>query len=106
MYRYFEYLKKSKRDLDENFEKYLVALRDLARKYKGKAYVFGSYIRVESIGASDIDILLEIPDSIDRLSVLHEARRLVSNRRIEIHVLNKSDAEIFKKIIKYYQEIC
>jgi hypothetical protein len=37
--------------------------------------------------------------------VLHEARRLVKNRRIELHVLNHSDAEEFKKIIKEYKEI-
>jgi len=97
VYKYFDYLKNTKRDLDENIQKYLMALRDLAKKYNGRAYVFGSYIKGENICASDIDVLLEIPDDIDRLSVLHEARKLVSNRRIEIHVLNKSDAEVFKK---------
>lgn len=57
------------------------------------------------IAASDVDVLLEVPDNVDRLQVLHEARRLVKNRRIELHVLNHSDAEEFKKIIKEYKEI-
>jgi predicted nucleotidyltransferase len=62
-------------------------------------------LKGEYIAASDVDVLLEVPDSVDRLQVLHEARRLVKNRRIELHVLNHSDAEEFKKIIKEYKEI-
>lgn len=100
MYRYIEYMKMTKRDLEENFWNYLKAIRDLAEKYHGEAYIFGSYIRGEGIGASDVDILIEVPDDVDRLKVLHEVRKLVPNRRIEIHVLNKSDAIIFKGLIK------
>jgi hypothetical protein len=37
--------------------------------------------------------------------VLHEARKVAPNTRIEIHVLNKRDAEIFKELIKDYKEI-
>lgn len=105
MHRYYEYLKRTQKNLAENLEKYLKALRDLAERYGGKAYVFGSYIKGEYIAASDIDVLIEIPDSVDRLQVLHEARRLVPNRRVEIHVLNYSDAEVFKRLIKDYKEI-
>jgi predicted nucleotidyltransferase len=105
MYRHIEYLKRTRKDLEENLEKYLSALKSLAEKNGGKAYIFGSYLRGENIAASDIDILIEIPDNIDRLSVLHEARKVASNTRIEIHVLNKKDAEIFKQLIKEYKEI-
>ncbi|MCC6009652.1 MAG: nucleotidyltransferase domain-containing protein [Fervidicoccaceae archaeon] len=105
MHRYFEHLKKSKKDLEENIDKYLSELRKLATIYKGRLYIFGSYLKGEYIAASDVDVLLEVPDSVDRLQVLHEARRLVKNRRIELHVLNHSDAEEFKKIIKEYKEI-
>lgn len=105
MRRYIEYLKRVRRDLEENFDEYLKRLAELSRKYGGKAYLFGSYVKKQWVGASDVDILIEIPDNIDRLSVLHEARKLVPNRRIEIHVLNKSDAEIFKQIIKEYREV-
>jgi predicted nucleotidyltransferase len=105
MYRYFDYLKESKRDLEENLGKYLEILKSIAEKYGGKAYMFGSYVKGGYIGASDIDILIEIPDNIDRFKVLHEARRLVQNRRVEIHVLNESDAKTFKELIKVYKEI-
>uniref|UniRef100_A0A7C1II02 Nucleotidyltransferase domain-containing protein n=1 Tax=Fervidicoccus fontis TaxID=683846 RepID=A0A7C1II02_9CREN len=71
----------------------------------GRLYIFGSYLKGGYIAASDVDVLLEVPDNVDRLQVLHEARRLVKNRRIELHVLNHSDAEEFKKIIKEYKEI-
>ena len=106
MSRYLDYLKKTRRDLEENLEHYIKLLCELAEKYNGRVYVFGSYIRGECIGASDVDILVEIPDNINRLQVLHEARKLVSNRRVEIHVLNSSDAEIFKRIVRYYSEVC
>lgn len=105
MYRHINYLKKTKKDLEENLEKYLSALKKLAENYRGKVYLFGSYLRGENIGASDIDVLIEIPDEIDRLRVLHEARGLVPNRRIEIHVLNEKDAEIFKRLIKDFREL-
>ena len=105
MHRYIEYLKKVKKDLEENFEEYLRRLAELSRKYGGKLYLFGSYAKKQHVGASDVDILIEIPDNVDRLSVLHEARKLVPNRKIEIHVLNKSDAEVFKNIIKEYLEV-
>lgn len=105
MHRYFEYLKKSKKDLEENIEKYLKTLKTIAEKHNGKAYIFGSYLKGGYTAASDIDILIEIPDNVDRLRVLHEARKHVQNRKIEIHILNKSDAEIFKQLIKIYKEI-
>ena len=105
MHRYFKYLRESKRDLEENLEKYLKALRGLATRYNGRLYIFGSYLKGDYIAASDVDVLIEVPDSVDRLQVLHEARRLVQNRRIEIHVLNRSEAELFKRIIKEYKEV-
>jgi len=105
VHRYFEHLRKSKKDLEENIDKYLSALRKLADIYNGRLYIFGSYLKGGYIAASDVDVLLEVPDNVDRLQVLHEARRLVKNRRIELHVLNHSDAEEFKKIIKEYKEI-
>lgn len=105
MHKYIDYLRKQKRDLEENLENYLKALKDLAAKYNGKLYIFGSYIKGEAIAASDVDILIEIPDDVDRLKVLHEARKITPNTKVEMHVLNKEDAEIFKKIIKNYVEI-
>jgi len=105
VYRYIEHLRRLRKDLEENLENYLRSLRDLARRYGGRVYVFGSYVRGERIGASDVDVLIEVPDSVNRLEVLHEARKLVPNRRVEIHVLNESDAQLFKKVIKYYREV-
>ncbi len=105
MHKYIEYLRKQKKDLEENLENYLKALKDLAAKYNGKLYVFGSRIKGEAIAASDVDVLIEIPDDVDRLKVLHEAKKLALNTKIEIHVLNKEDAEIFKRTIKNYIEI-
>ncbi len=105
MYRYLEYLKKCKKDLDKHLWDYLKTIRDIASKYKGRAYIFGSYVKGENIGASDVDVLIEIPDGVSRLEVLHEVRKIIQSRKIEIHVLNESDAQLFKEIIKHYREI-
>ncbi len=95
MHMYIEYLKRLKKDIDENLENYLKALKDLAARCNGKLYLFGSRIKGEAIAASDVDILIEIPDDVDRLKALHEARRIATNTKIEIHVLNEEDAEVF-----------
>jgi len=54
---------------------------------------------------SDVDVLIEVPDGVDRLEVLHEARKLVPDRKVEVHVLNESDTQLFKSIIKHYREV-
>jgi predicted nucleotidyltransferase len=92
-------------DLEKNLGKYLKVIKSVAQRYGGKTYIFGSYMKGRYIATSDIDILVEVPDNVDRLQVLHEIRRLVPNPRIEIHVLNRSDAEEFKKIMKSFKEL-
>jgi len=98
MSKYVEYLRRRRKDLENNLDGYLRMLKELAIGYNGKLYVFGSYIRGEAIALSDIDVLLEIPDNIDRLEVLHKARKLVPNSKIEIHVLNKKMPKNSKKL--------
>jgi prefoldin subunit 5 len=44
MYRHIEYLEKTIKDLEENLEKYLSALKTIAEKNGDKAYIFGSYL--------------------------------------------------------------
>ena len=99
MHRYLDYLRQRRRDLEENLNRYLALLRDLARRYGGQAYLFGSRVTGNALPSSDVDVLIVVPDHVDRLKVLHEARKLVPNTLIEIHVLNQSDAEEFKKLI-------
>lgn len=101
----FRVLGKRRRDLEENLDKYLKLLQDLARKYNGRAYLFGSRIKGEALPSSDVDVLLVIPDNVDRLQVLHKARRLVPNTLIEIHVLNENDVEVFAKLVKELKPI-
>ena len=105
MHRYLEYLKMLRVDLEKNLEKYLEIIRNAAQRYEGKAYIFGSYVKGDYIAANNVDIPVEVPDDVDRLQVLHEIRRLVLNTEIQIHVLNKTDAEKFKRIIKIFKEL-
>ena len=105
MHGYLEFLRRRRRDLEENLDKYLLALKKLAERYGGRAYLFGSVLSGEAIAASDVDVLIEVPDDVDRLRVLHEARRLVPNTLVEIHVLNASDAELFKRLVKRIKQL-
>jgi predicted nucleotidyltransferase len=105
MHRYLEYLKMLRVDLEKKLEKYLEIIRNAAQRYEGKAYIFGSYVKGDYIAANNVDIPVEVPNDVDRLQVLHEIRRLVPNTEIQIHVLNKTDAEEFKKIIEIFKEL-
>ena len=99
MYRYLELRRRYRRDLEENLDRYLEALRRLAESVGGRVYLFGSRARGDALPSSDVDVLIEVPDNVDRLEVLHRARRLVPNPLVEIHVLNESEAKIFKRLV-------
>jgi predicted nucleotidyltransferase len=75
--RYFKILEGVEKGLEENLEKYIEALRGLATRYSERLYIFGSYLKCYYTTASGVDLLIEVPDSVDRPQVLHEARRLV-----------------------------
>jgi len=105
MRRYIEFLRRRRRDLEENLGRYLRELKELAERYGGRAYLFGSLLLGEAIAASDVDVLLEIPDGVDRLAVLREARHRVPNTLVEIHVLNASEAEVFKRLVKKVKQL-
>ena len=105
MYRYLEVLEKRRKDLEKNMNRYLKLLRELARRYGGRAYIFGSRLKGEALPSSDVDILIVIPDQVNRLQVLHGARRLAPNTLIEIHVINENDAKIFIKLVKEFKPI-
>ncbi len=92
-------------DYTRNKSIYLAEIKRIAEAHGGKAYLFGSEARGEAIAASDVDILVEIPDQEDRLTVLLELRKSIRNTKLEFHVLNKADTAIFKRLIKYYVEI-
>ncbi len=84
--------------MDRNLEMYLLRLSVLAWRYGGRAYIFGSRVRGDALPSSDV--LIVVPDGVDRLEVLHEARRLVPNTLVDIHVLNVDDAVVFMKMIE------
>ncbi|GGP19965.1 hypothetical protein GCM10007981_05800 [Thermocladium modestius] len=92
-------------DYRRNRSTYLAEIKRIAEAHGGKAYLFGSEAKGEAIAASDVDILVEIPDQEDRLMVLLELRKSIRNTKFEFHILNETDAAIFKRLIKYYVEI-
>ena len=100
MLGYLELLRERNRDLEARLHEYLAALKDLAEALGGAAYLFGSAARGEAIAASDVDVLIEVPDHADPLQVMLIARRLAPNRKIEIHVLRHSEAETLKRLAK------
>ncbi len=105
MHRFIEYLRNRRRDLEENLEAYLKALRILAERHGGRAYLYGSRARGDALPSSDVDVLIVVPNNVDRLKVLHQARRLVPNTLVEINVLNEDEAEIFMRLVKTVKPI-
>jgi len=87
------------RDLRENLGAYLDHIRRVAEEHGGVAYLFGSALKGGWIAASDVDILVEVPDDVDRISVLLKIRKVVKNPKVEVHVLNRRDSEAFKRLI-------
>ena len=73
MHRYLDHLRRRRRDLEVNLNRYLELLRDLAERYGGQAYLFGSRVTGEALPSSDVDVLIVVPDHVDGLRVLHEA---------------------------------
>ncbi len=98
-------LEEMNKDFEKNKEKYFRKIREIAEKYNGKAYIFGSYLRGESLAGSDVDVLVVVPENVDRLKVLFELRKEIKNRKFEFHVLNKKEGKLFLKLIGEYMEI-
>jgi len=105
MYEYYKRLKKINEDFVENREKYFLIIKEIVKKYEGKAYLFGSFLKGSAIAASDIEILIEIPNNVYWADVLNELKSKINNPKFEFHVYNKEEAEIIKKLIKDYKEI-
>lgn len=77
----------------------------LAERHGGRAYLYGSRARGDALPSSDVDVLIVVPNNVDRLKVLHQARRLVPNTLVEINVLNEDEAVIFMRLVKTVKPI-
>ncbi|MFP3218261.1 MAG: nucleotidyltransferase domain-containing protein [Acidianus sp.] len=105
MFEYYRRLDEINKDYEKNKEKYFKEIAEIVRKYKGKAYIFGSQLKGNAIAASDVDILVEIPCEVYWLEVLTELRMKIRNPKFEFHVHCVKEAEEMKKLIKIYKEI-
>ncbi len=105
MFEYYRKLEEINKDYEENKKKYFKKISQIAKKYNGKAYLFGSQLKGNAIASSDVDILVEIPRNIYWLKVLNELRRRIRNPKFEFHVHYENEAEEMKRLIKDYIEI-
>ncbi|MBB5254766.1 nucleotidyltransferase domain-containing protein [Sulfurisphaera ohwakuensis] len=105
MFEYYRKLEEEEKDFQQNKEKYFKIIVEIAKKYGGKAYLFGSRLKGTAIASSDVDILVEIPCNIYWLDVLSELMKSIKNPKFEFHVYCGKEAEEFKKLIKEYKEL-
>ena len=106
MEEYFDSLIERSRVLKE-WRKYVPEIERAAAKLLGKVevYVFGSAVRGELVGGSDIDILIvsdNVPEeNIERAVLKTEIERLAKlpkNHPFEIHLANRKEAKWYYRI--------
>lgn len=105
MLEYLEILKRENEDFEKNKEKYFEKIKEIAKKYSAKVYLFGSYLKNEALAGSDVDILFVIPKNFNRIEVLLELRKNVKNRKFEFHVIYEDEEKVYLNFIKDYKLI-
>jgi len=105
MHEYLDYLEKREKDFQMRKKEYFEEIAQIAKRFGGKAYVFGSYIKGESLPGSDVDVLVIVPNNVDRLQVLYELREKIRNRKLEFHVLNEDEGILFLSMLDKYIEL-
>ncbi len=106
--KYFEELKKHKQELEQNVEKYLNKIREIARKYNLEVYLTGSRAGGNYLEGSDYDIVVLIPDKKwgEWLKIKRELKLAVNeNPYIEFHIYRKSWKSIIKLFYKTLRKL-
>lgn len=93
------------RDFEMNKEVYFERIRETVKKFNGKAFLFGSYLKGEAIASSDVDVLIVVPSGVKRIEVLKELTTKISNPRFEFHVIHEDEAELYYKFFKPFREL-
>jgi len=111
----FEFLMEQKmkilKDFEKNKDKYFRGIKKVAEKYKGKAFIFGSFLRKgDFMGGSDVDILFFSPllDKNRELKwrILRELKEAVNeNPRFEFHVVDSKEFKIYTTFLKMRKEL-
>lgn len=103
-----ELIKEEKEKFEKKKEKYLDSIREIAKKYGIRAYIFGSRIKNQSISSSDLDILLVIPKNLwkERWKIYDEVKRACEdNIFVEIHIVSEEYFEDNKNIYGKLMEL-
>jgi len=105
MREYYKRLERINADFAENREMYFSIIREIAEKYGGRAYLFGSQLKGNAIAASDVDVLVVIPNEVHWLDVLVELKEKVRNPKFQFHVRNVKEAEVIMWLIGQSREL-
>ena len=103
----FEFILEERLKLIEDFKKnqvkYFRNIKKISRKYNGKSYLFGSFVKKKFYGGSDIDVLVFIPHLTrkKKWKILEELKDKVNRNPIfEFHVVGEDEFSLYKKFIK------
>lgn len=97
------------KDFERNKERYFKKIKQIASKFGGKAFVFGSFLsKNKFLGGSDVDILICIPNLNRKTKwvILRELKKSVNeNPRFEFHVVDEKNFKLYLKMIKKWKAI-
>jgi poly(A) polymerase Pap1 len=89
---------KKSEDLIRNAKKYIKLSKKIGEKYGRRVFTSGSFGTKKFSLASDLDIVIVIPDEKLREKILIEIRKKIKNPKVNFHIITKDFLHLYKKI--------
>jgi poly(A) polymerase Pap1 len=89
---------KKSEDLIKNAKKYIKLSKKIGKKYGCRVFTSGSFGTKKFSLASDLDIVIVIPDEKLREKILIELRKKIKNSKVNFHIITKDFLHLYKKI--------
>jgi predicted nucleotidyltransferase len=91
---------KKSQNLIKNAKKYIKISKEIGKKYGCRVFISGSFGTKRFSYASDLDIVIVIPDEKLGEKILIELRKKIKNPKVNFHIITKDFLHLYKKINK------
>jgi predicted nucleotidyltransferase len=91
---------KKSENLIKNAKKYIKISKEIGKKYGCRVFTSGSFGTKRFSYASDLDIVIVIPDENLGEKILIELRKKIKNPKVNFHIITKDFLHLYKKINK------